>query len=145
MINFLRQLATLLVFYTLSSTAAFSQISQQQIEQFKSLPKAQQQALAQSMGVDLDAVMGQISTSKQPTKSSVTPVSPRPNSELNDDKQADTSLFDSDAELFRPLERFGMDVFANAPSTFTPTMDIAIPEHYILGVGDQLSIQIYGK
>ena len=67
MINFLRQLATLLVFYTLSSTAAFSQISQQQIEQFKSLPKAQQQALAQSMGVDLDAVMGQISASKQPT------------------------------------------------------------------------------
>jgi polysaccharide export outer membrane protein len=38
-----------------------------------------------------------------------------------------------------------MDIFANAPSTFTPTMDIAIPEHYILGVGDQLSIQIYGK
>ncbi len=145
MINFIRQLATLLVFYTLYSTAAFAQISQQQIEQFKSLPKAQQQALAQSMGVDLDAVMGQISASKQPKKSSATPVSPRPISDSNDDKQADTAMFDSDAELFRPLERFGMDVFANAPSTFTPTMDIAIPEHYILGVGDQLSIQIYGK
>ena len=145
MINFIRQLATLLVFYTLYSTAAFAQISQQQIEQFKSLPKAQQQALAQSMGVDLDAVMGQISASKQPKKSSATPVSPRPISDSNDDKQADTAMFDSDAELFRPLERFGMDIFANAPSTFTPTMDIAIPEHYILGVGDQLSIQIYGK
>ena len=145
MINFIRQLATLLVFYTLYSTAAFAQISQQQIEQFKSLPKAQQQALAQSMGVDLDAVMGQISASKQPKKSSATPVSPRPISDSNDDKQADTAMFDSDAELFRPLEKFGMDIFANAPSTFTPTMDIAIPEHYILGVGDQLSIQIYGK
>ncbi len=145
MINFLRQLATLLVFYTLSSTAAFSQISQQQIEQFKSLPKSQQQALAQSMGIDLNAVMGQISASKTPIQSSATVVSPRPISESDDDKQADTAMFDSDAELFRPLERFGMDVFANAPSTFTPTMDIAIPEHYILGVGDQLSIQIYGK
>ena len=53
--------------------------------------------------------------------------------------------FEADEQLFKPLERFGIDVFSNSPNTFTPTMDIAIPAHYVLGVGDQLSIQIYGK
>ncbi|MGB2742311.1 MAG: SLBB domain-containing protein [Cognaticolwellia sp.] len=145
MINYIRLLACVLVFYTFSFSASSAQISQQQIEQFKNLPKAQQEVLAQSMGVDLNAIMGQISnTSQQPTLTT-TPITPRPNNKNTDEEQETADTFMVDDELFKPLERFGMDVFANAPSTFTPTMDIAIPEHYILGVGDQLSIQIYGK
>lgn len=131
--------------YFLSFSVFSAQVSQQQIEQFKNLPKAQQQALAQSMGLDLDAVMGQIAGGNQQTALSTTPITARPIAENNEDKQEELIAFEADAELFKPLERFGMDVFANAPSTFSPTMDIAIPEHYILGVGDQLSIQIYGK
>ena len=143
MINYIRQLACVLVFYTFSFSALSAQISQQQIEQFKNLPKAQQEVLAQSMGVDLNAIMGQISNNSQQSALTTTPITPRPN---NIDVETEkTETFMVDDELFKPLERFGMDVFANAPSTFTPTMDIAIPEHYILGVGDQLSIQIYGK
>ena len=37
-----------------------AQVSQAQIEQFKRLPASQQQALATSMGVDLNAIKGQI-------------------------------------------------------------------------------------
>ncbi|MBA6339425.1 hypothetical protein H4J59_00085, partial [Colwellia sp. MB02u-10] len=55
MMHFIRQLTSLLVVFTFSFNAIAAQISQQQIEQFKNLPKSQQQALAQSMGVDLDA------------------------------------------------------------------------------------------
>ena len=145
MIHFIRLLTSLFIVFTCSFTSLAAQISQQQIEQFKNLPKAQQQLLAQSMGVDLDTVLGQISGSNQQTQLSSTPITPRPKAENSQEKQIDDTLFEDDSELFKPLERFGMDVFANAPSTFTPTMDIAIPEHYILGVGDQLSIQIYGK
>ncbi|MBA6342140.1 SLBB domain-containing protein [Colwellia sp. MB02u-10] len=145
MIHFIRLLTSLLVAFTFSFNAIAAQISQQQIEQFKNLPKSQQQALAQSMGVDLDAVMGQISGSNQQTQLSSTPVVPRSTVENNVVEQAEVIEFESDTELFKPLTRFGIDVFSNAPSTFTPTMDIAIPNHYILGVGDQLSIQIYGK
>ena len=147
MIHFIRLLTSLLVAFTLSFNALAAQISQQQIEQFKNLPKSQQQALAQSMGVDLNAVMGQISGGGQQTQPSSTPVTPRQTG-LNNSQDEDSigsTVFEKDTELFKPLERFGMDVFANAPSTFTPAMDIAIPSHYILGVGDQLSIQIYGK
>ncbi|MFT5815974.1 MAG: polysaccharide export outer membrane protein [Psychroserpens sp.] len=145
MMHFIRQLTSLLVVFTFSFSAIAAQISPQQIEQFKGLPKSQQQALAQSMGVDLGAVMGQISGSNQQTQLSSTPVVPRSTVENNMAGQAEVIEFESDSELFKPLTRFGMEVFSNAPSTFTPTMDIAIPKHYILGVGDQLSIQIYGK
>tara|TARA_R110000787_G_scaffold19087_1_gene57674 strand:+ start:634 stop:3348 length:2715 start_codon:yes stop_codon:yes gene_type:complete len=143
MINFTRLLTYFLI--TLSFSSFSAQISPQQIEQFKSLPKSQQQALAQSMGIDLNAVMGQISSQSEEKKLSTTELSPRPEAELDTENQAESSDFETDEELFKPLERFGMDVFANAPNTFTPTMDIAIPEQYILGVGDQLSVQIYGK
>ncbi len=146
MINFIRHLSILLMVCTLSFNAVSAQVSPQQIEQFKSLPKSQQQALAKSMGVDLNEIMGQISNSSQQSQLSSTPITPRSNDEnesLDDDK--DEQLFEADEQLFKPLERFGIDVFSNTPNTFTPTMDIAIPAHYVLGVGDQLSIQIYGK
>ncbi|MBA6417678.1 SLBB domain-containing protein [Colwellia sp. 6M3] len=145
MIHFIRLLTSLLVVFTFSFNALAAQISQQQIAQFKNLPKSQQQALAQSMGVDLNSVMGQISGSNQQAQLSSTPVTPRATTENNIRNQDEDSFFEDDNALFKPLERFGMDVFSNAPSTFTPTMDIAIPNHYVLGVGDQLSIQVYGK
>ena len=145
MIHFIRLLTSLLVVFTFSFNALAAQISQQQIAQFKNLPKSQQQALAQSMGVDLNSVMGQISGSNQQAQLSSTPITPRDTTENNIRNQDEDSFFEDDNELFKPLERFGMDVFSNAPSTFTPTMDIAIPNHYVLGVGDQLSIQVYGK
>lgn len=145
MIHFIRLLTSLFVVFTFSFNALAAQISQQQIAQFKNLPKSQQQALAQSMGVDLNSVMGQISGSNQQTQLSSTPITPRDTTESNIRNQDEDSFFEDDNALFKPLERFGMDVFSNAPSTFTPTMDIAIPNHYVLGVGDQLSIQVYGK
>ncbi|ARD43598.1 SLBB domain-containing protein [Colwellia sp. PAMC 21821] len=145
MIHTIRLLTSILVVFTCSFSSFAAQISQQQIEQFKNLPKSQQQALAQSMGVDLNTVMGQISGSNQQSQLSSTPITPRPSAETSEENQAEVTLFEEDSELFKPLERYGMDVFSNAPSTFTPTMDIAIPSHYVLGVGDQLSIQIYGK
>ena len=145
MINFTRHLTRMLAIYLVSFSVFSAQITPQQIAQFKNLPKSQQQALAQSMGVDLNAVMGQISTNNQQAQLPSTEVSPRPQAQVDIEEKNQTSAFETDAELFKPLERFGMDVFANAPNTFTPAMDIAIPEQYILGVGDQLSIQIYGK
>ncbi len=145
MINFTRHLTRMLAIYLVSFSVFSAQITPQQIAQFKNLPKSQQQALAQSMGVDLNAVMGQISTNSQQAQLPSTEISPRPQPQVDTEEKNQTSAFETDAELFKPLERFGMDVFANAPNTFTPAMDIAIPEQYILGVGDQLSIQIYGK
>ncbi len=132
----------LMFFFTLLSVsiqANAAQVTPQQIEQFKRLPASQQQALARSMGVDISAIrqqlQGQVNTEQvitQPTE-----VMARPT--VSDKKTLKST------EKTRGLKPFGYDVFANAPTTFTPDMDIAIPEGYTIGKGDVISIQIFGK
>ena len=39
---------------------------------------------------------------------------------------------------------FGHDIFNNRLLTFEPNMNIATPQNYVLGPGDQLIIEIYG-
>ena len=50
---------------------------------------------------------------------------------------------DEDDGLPKP---FGYDVFSNAPMSFVaPSNDLSVPESYIIGPKDALSIQIFGK
>ncbi len=118
-------------------------ISPAQIKQFQSMPKAQQQALAKSMGVDLSAIEGQLagvgsSTSSQSVN---TPTYPRGTSFSGSDNTEEETVSEDDDEL----KPFGYKIFANEPSTFTPVNDIAIPEGYIIGSGDVISVQFFGK
>ncbi len=39
---------------------------------------------------------------------------------------------------------FGRDIFSNKNLSFEPLMNIATPQNYVLGAGDQVSIDIYG-
>ncbi|WP_057832076.1 SLBB domain-containing protein [Colwellia sp. TT2012] len=124
---------------------ANTQISQQQLEQFKKLPPSQQAALAKSMGIDLNSIKGQLSASGLSNEIINTDVFPRGtmfdadgNPIVEDEELAE--LEESDE-----LKAFGYDVFANAPQTFAPMMDIAIPADYIMGPGDKISVQIFGK
>ena len=43
------------------------------------------------------------------------------------------------------LARFGYDLFAGAPTTFAPATDIPIDASYIVGPGDTVQIQLFGK
>lgn len=43
------------------------------------------------------------------------------------------------------LKPFGYDLFAGKPTTFAPVTEIPIPLNYIVGPGDTIQIQIYGK
>jgi len=43
------------------------------------------------------------------------------------------------------LKPFGYDLFKGTPSTFAPVSDIQVPIDYIVGPGDTLDIQLYGK
>ncbi len=43
------------------------------------------------------------------------------------------------------LPRFGYDLFAGVPTTFAPATDIPIPTNYIIGPGDTVEVQLFGK
>ena len=43
------------------------------------------------------------------------------------------------------LKPFGYDIFDHALSTFAPTTDVPVPSDYIVGAGDILNVQLYGK
>jgi len=45
----------------------------------------------------------------------------------------------------KKLKQFGYDLFAGAPSTFAPATDIPVPYDYVIGPGDTLDIQLFGK
>ena len=43
------------------------------------------------------------------------------------------------------LKPFGYDLFDRAPSTFAPMTNIPVPSDYVVGAGDELSVQLYGS
>lgn len=44
------------------------------------------------------------------------------------------------------LKPFGYDIFGGrAPSTFAPVSDVPVPANYVVGPGDELDVELYGK
>lgn len=43
------------------------------------------------------------------------------------------------------LRPYGYELFAGAPSTFAPATDIPVGPDYVIGPGDELHVQLYGK
>ncbi|MEW6996861.1 SLBB domain-containing protein [Colwelliaceae bacterium BS250] len=121
-----------------------------QIEQFKKLPESQQRSLAQSMGVDYNMIKAQLSGGSNAGTSGDSPKTTefQPRSSQSDPNTLsveEQELLNGDENSNDGLKPFGYDIFANQPSTFAPNTDLAIPEGYMLGPGDKISIQIFGK
>lgn len=141
-------LKKLLLLTTLLSLATVSQaqsISPAQIERFKNLPRAQQEALASQYGVDLDSLTGS-SQSGQQRPQNVQVLEPVDNGDQEREraqkqKQEEEKL----ASKNKGLKPFGYDLFAGSPTTFAPVTEIPIPANYTLGPGDVLQIQLWGK
>jgi len=55
------------------------------------------------------------------------------------------SIAPSAVEVETGLERFGMSVFQGSGMGTPPTDDTLVPEHYLLGPGDALTVTLYGK
>ena len=43
------------------------------------------------------------------------------------------------------LKPFGYDLFDHALSTFAPATNVPVPSDYVVGAGDELNVQLYGK
>jgi len=121
-------------------------ITPAQIEQFKSLPQAQQQALARQYGVDLSQLTGSTSQSRpeQPEQEVVKPLQENEAKEREAEQkqgQRDKAF----AKKNNGLEPFGYDLFAGSPTTFAPVTEIPVPAEYRMGPGDVLNVQLWGN
>lgn len=116
--------------------------SPQQIEQFKNLPRAQQEQLARQMGFDLSILDG---VNKQSPSSESTPVEfverdtdPKETSEVLSKQSAAP-------ELSTKLKPFGYDIFESRERPVSPSANMPVPSNYSLGPGDSLKLQLFGK
>lgn len=151
-------LASFLITSAFNVTSA--EISQAQIEKFKQLSPSQQQALASSMGVDISTFKGSAASSTvqaAPSLNQLVPArnnkvsaqsfEPQSKNEIAEESKIikSKSLQFSAVQNTQKLKPFGYDLFAGEPSTFAPVSDVPIPSAYVLGPGDTLSVQLYGK
>jgi len=143
-VNLRSLLVPLAILLPIAATA--QSITPAQIEQFKSLPKAQQEALAKQYGVDLSQLTGSSSQSRpqQPSQETVQPLqeSEQQAREADEEQARKDQAF---AKKNNGLEPFGYDLFAGTPSTFAPVTEIPVPAEYTMGPGDVLKVQLWGN
>ncbi len=120
-------------------------ISPAQIEQFKQLPRAQQESLARQYGVDLDSLTGTSNQAQRPQRQDVVEPVSRATDEERERAEAEKQKEDEEAEKNDGLRPYGYDLFAGNPTTFAPVTEIPVPSDYTLGPGDVLRIQLWGK
>ena len=118
--------------------------SAQQIEQFKSMPKAQQEALARQMGIDLSDLNLSGGSSNN--------IQVQPETQVNryvDDNEIAARLAAQSANKnkTKELKPFGYDLFdsSTATASFAPPTNLPVPADYILGPGDTIRVQLFGK
>lgn len=143
-------LATALVLLVLTSLSSFSyanQPTEAQIAQFKKLPESQQKVLAKQLGIDLTVLDSLNSSSSEFSQfNQLSPSAFNTNDKQDDfEEKTDSEKLLEKMLVTDELEPFGYNIFTNAVDNDVDTKDIAIPEGYILGVGDQVSIQLYGN
>ncbi|WP_157360323.1 SLBB domain-containing protein [Aliagarivorans marinus] len=124
-------------------------ITPQMLEQFQQLPPAQQQALAQQYGIDPSILMMQSGSASASANSGTASPVPDDPFALQVMRQ-EQSILDSmqEEEEAKALKPFGYDLFltqAQQGANFTPVTDVPVPDDYVLGPGDTILVQLFGK
>ncbi len=115
------------------------QPSSEQIAAFKNLPASEQKRLAAQYGVSLPGASQPVSAPVvQPTVSVIS------KTEAADNKKSSEQVHDL-ADDAKQLTPFGYDLFSGTPTTFTPIHDVPVSSDYVLGPGDSLKVNLYGK
>lgn len=120
--------------------------SPQMIEQLKQLPKSEQQRLAKQYGIDLNLLSGSQTQSQIVNPQAISPREVRPEFLNSTDEKRERSELDFSIDSSNlTLRRFGYEMFAGEPSTFAPVSDVPVPGEYLVGPGDNIKVQLYGK
>ena len=155
--RFLLFLCVIVALLCISSSAFAAAVTSQQIQMFKALDVEQQNGLLEKLrpGITSGAVR-QGNWQEQgdiPQNVVEEPLLKLDDAgEEFDSEPAETEAvhLEDDLQTASSVEKdhikmFGYDVFQGVPTTFAPATDIPIPSNYIIGPGDELRVQIFGK
>lgn len=134
-------LITFIFSLTAMNVEAAPNISPSQLEMFKKLPKAQQEALAKRYGIDLNMLNNQqADNASQSTTNEYQPY------QLEEEETV--SPFPED-EFFQPednqLARFGENFFETDSFNYANPSAQSAPLDYVVSVGDTLQVTLYGN
>ncbi|MFY8298520.1 SLBB domain-containing protein [Pseudoalteromonas sp. SS15] len=135
---FFKRVFVLILMLFSSISLAFTP-TQAQIEQFKKLPRAQQEALAKQYGINLSS-LGNVSQQSETSIQAKQSVNER---ELEADEQKNEIARLNPTE--KPLQPFGYALFSGSPTTFAPPENASVPDTYVLSRGDVVNVTFYGK
>ncbi len=111
-----------------------------QLEQFKKLPRAQQEALSKQLGFDiaiLDA-MPDPNGNENPQQL----MRPEDRYLVPEEEEDEEIEEEEDEDKLKP---FGYEMFEDMQDAFLPEGNIPVPGDYVIGSGDNLNISLYGK
>ncbi|WP_233520578.1 SLBB domain-containing protein [Flocculibacter collagenilyticus] len=113
-----------------------------QIEQFKNLPPSQQKMLAKQLGIDIS----QFKKASQSQSYENTIMPPAERASKEEFSELEETLEEKYLKDKVEVKPFGYDLFANEPYSFQPENNqVAVPDDYIVGVGDNFLVNTYGK
>jgi polysaccharide export outer membrane protein len=152
-----------LMTFPLAEGASLTDLPPGLVEQLRSMPPAQAQALAQQYGIDLGSLLGggalrqgpapgqEGTTLFPPTRGdNLAPGSSFPSlyeafrNQKSDDREKEAAA-DLSIEPLDPAERFGLGFFSAEVSTFAPVDNAPVPQDYRLGPGDELQVLLLGQ
>ncbi|MGL5046974.1 MAG: polysaccharide biosynthesis/export family protein, partial [Shewanella sp.] len=120
---------------------AAPQVTPEMMAKFKQLSPAQQQALAAQYGIDPAQLSGSASQASSTPVNTAPVAAPR---EVDYSQASQRPLVAGVAQA-GALQPFGYSVFAGEPLTDTPVVDMPVADDYVMGPGDGIRIQLYGK
>ena len=129
-------LTTAIFTFTSGAALALPAIPSSLVQQAKNLSPAEQSALAAQYGIALPT--RQIDS---PVQAAAAIEAPIVQNVLREDRAADASKTASD----KMLPRFGAKLFSSDLAVYTPSDKSLAPTGYLLGPGDVLNVQVFGK
>ncbi len=128
----------------------FAAPTTEQIQIFKSLSPAQQQKAMAAYNTQGTATRNVVKTSVVDVKPIIAPRNPVGDKKITKNAEKATENIPETADkkekvTFEKIKQFGYDLFAGTPTTFAPATDIPVPLSYVIGPGDNVLIQLYGK
>ncbi|MDA8627060.1 SLBB domain-containing protein [Pseudomonadales bacterium] len=129
-------LTTAIFTFTSGAALALPAIPSSLVQQAKNLSPAEQSALAAQYGIALPT--RQIAS---PVQAAAAIEAPIVQNVLREDRAADASKTASD----KMLPRFGAKLFSSDLAVYIPSDKSLAPTGYLLGPGDVLNVQVFGK